>query len=493
MSAEQPRECTYPRLFPFITVRPERFGAIVFNPYLGTDTDLNPVEAFIARLCRGHSSLRQIEEASQRQFGLSPRAAQRYCSDTVSKLRGLCALAFRDAMDSSPRPVPDTPVLPEDGPALSAPKTVIWDVTYACNLRCPHCLTASGRARQNELNTAQALALADRLAQAKVLSLSLSGGEPFLRPDILVLLRHLARTNMRVDIATNGVELPPALLHALRDLPIFQVQVSIDGLEEQHDRFRGRRGAFTASCGTIRRLREEGIATSISTTVTHENVNALEDLIALALELGCSGFKAIPFVPAGRGRRHATRMRLTPTEHYRLCRTLHRRAAELAGRMVVLTEITFACLLEPPPEPMISNGPMGCSAGYDTLSIGADGTVYPCPFLHMFPLGNLLETPLQALWFDHPTLRTLRGLEKAQMGEPCRSCAYAPARCRGGCRAAAYLQQGNLHAADPMCFMTHSRQGRTAEQRTRPNDRHGCSPRKRSGGYSGINADANRG
>lgn len=448
-----------PRLCAFATLRHERFGAIAWNPYLAIERELDPVEAFAAAMCTGEHAFAQIEAAVASRFGLTPEESARRTAEMAEKLGGMAILAHVAGPPRARARLPDIPVFPAEGPALSAPKSAIWDVTYACNLRCPHCLTASGKARRDELDTAGALRLIDALVEAKVLTLSLSGGEPLLRPDILTLLRRLAETSMRVDIATNGVELPEPIIEALRGLPIFQIQVSLDGLGEAHDRFRGLPGAFEASCRTLRRLREEGIATSVSTTATRENIGDLDEIIDLALSLGCGGYKAIPFIAAGRGKAFTDRLRLRPEELATLTRVLARRGAELAGQMTVSTEGGFTFLLDHDHDPPTGaaqacndDGPMGCSAGHDTISLGAEGKVYPCPFLHDFPLGHVLDGPLRALWAHAATLQKLRGLHKSDLDEPCRSCEHAPERCRGGCRAAAWLESGSLLGGDPCCF-----------------------------------------
>lgn len=445
-------ECTKPTLYSFITLRMERFGALLFNPYLSLERQLDPVQAYIARLCNGRNSCRQIETAVRRRFGLSDIRARKHISGTVNILLEICALTFRGGEEEPGPQLPDTVVFPKNAPPISAPKNVVWDVTYACNLQCAHCLTSSGSSRDGELNTKQALSLIDKLAEAELFSLSLSGGEPFLRPDLLTLLRHIAGTRMRIDIATNGLHLPSSLLKSLRDLPVFQVQVSIDGIGEQHDQLRGHKGSFEAACSSIQRLQEEGIVVSVSTTVTLSNVNNLNQIIDLALKLGCSGFKAIPFLPAGRGRLHEKELQLDAKAYLQLSQTLVRRSEELRGQMSISTETTFAFLLGAPQNRTFSNGPMGCSAGYDTISIGADGTVYPCPFLQEFPLGNLMRNSLKSIWKEAPILKKLRNLDKQDIGDPCCNCNYAPLICRGGCRAAAYLDCGNLLASDPTCF-----------------------------------------
>jgi mycofactocin biosynthetic radical S-adenosylmethionine protein MftC len=462
-----------PALHSFITLRRERFGALLFNPYMGHEQALDPVDAYAAELFTGSYTLRQVASALECTFGLVPAASLARVEVLTDRLRAAMALGWRRGVPAARVRLPDRPVFADDGPYLSVPKSVIWDLTYACNLRCPHCLTASGIAAGNELDTAGALALIDRLAEAKVLYLSLSGGEPLRRPDILTLLRHIAHTGMRIDIATNGVGIPDPVLEGLQRLPVFQVQVSIDGLGQEHDRFRGRAGAFAEVCRTVAALTAQEIVVSVSTTVTRENLDHLDGIIDLTLKLGCRAFKAIPFLPAGRGAANAQWLAVGPAGHLRLAQILARRQTELAGCMSISTESTFSFLLGAPkaiPARIegagdgqsscesavagLSDGLMGCAAGHDTLSVGADGMVYPCPFLHNFPLGDLLAVPLAELWRTAPMLARLRGLSRHDLADPCRTCHYAATLCHGGCRAAAFFATGNVLGADPGCFRT---------------------------------------
>lgn len=446
-----------PCLFSFVRLRHERFGALLFNPYLGEEEELDPTEAFLAAACDGRRSCRQVEEAASARLGLSREAAGRAAAALADRLRRAFALGLVPVAEREPPEPPALPAFPEDGPYLSAPKHVIWDVTYACNLRCKHCLTSSGKAWPAELDTRGALALLDALAEAQVLSLTVSGGEPLIRRDILTLLRRAGELGLRVEVATNGLVLPRAFLDALDAIPVFDVQVSLDGLGAEHDRFRGRAGAFDAACRSLRALREAGLSTSVSTTVTAENLDRLEALVDLAVELGCSAYKAIPLLPAGRAREADPRLRLDAAGMRRFTAIMTRARDARRGQIQIAMESCFAFLLDPPPDGAPADAPMGCSAGHDTLSIGADGQAYPCPFLHDLPLGNLLEVPLRELWQRSPRFAPLRTLSKQQMGEPCRSCAYAPDLCRGGCRAAAYLHTGYLAAADPCCPLAGAR------------------------------------
>jgi len=443
--------CPAPALFSFITLRNEAFSGILFNPFLSAEVEMDEQETFIAGMCTGAHAINEIREECQTAFGLTAEATARKWDETLIKLNSASAVQFIEKTLSRtsppPKPVPAISVLP-----LSAPKTVIWDVTYACNLSCPHCLTNSGRKGRRELDTKEAFRLIDVLSAAKVLYLSLTGGEPFARGDILELLAYLAETGMRVDIATNGFHVSPKIIKGLRDLPVFQIQVSIDGIGEQHDRFRGRHGAFENACKALLCFKDEGLSTSINMTATAQNIDRLGELIDLAVELGCDAFKAIPFIPAGRGKQNESQLGLGRQGSLKLTKTLAEKSRELAGRINISTESTFLFLLDPPVMSNVADGRMICSAGYDELSIGADGTAYPCPFLHDYPLGNLLTDSIARIWHESTILNDLRMLEKKAMNGPCRTCEYAPEQCRGGCRASAFLACGDLKGSDPLCF-----------------------------------------
>lgn len=441
----------YPNIFSFITLRKENFGAILFNPYLGIEQDLSFAGAYTALLCNGRNSCSQIITQLQKQFSLSRDQAVKEFESNLSVIDNMCALELFDSVNDQSVAV-EVDQFPSQS-CLTAAKSVIWDVTYSCNLSCPHCLTNSGEKSLQELNTKQAVSLIDQLACQKVLYLSLSGGEPFLRKDICQLLKHISQTGMRMDVATNGLVLPEKILNCLKKLSVFQVQVSIDGIGASHDSFRGLKGAFTASCETLRKLKQEGIDISISTTATSQNLNELERIIDLAVNLGCCGFKAIPFLAAGRGKHYQKQLQLSKQQSLQFCQLIVRKSKELMGVINIATETSFSFLLDGQDYTTADlDGGMVCSAGYDTLSIGADGTVYPCPFLQEFPLGNLRHESLRNIWLNSKVLRTLRTLKKKDMCAECKSCSYASSLCSGGCRAAAYISSGSIRGKDPLCF-----------------------------------------
>lgn len=442
---------SFPQLYSFITYRPERFGALVYNSMIGRELELNQAETKILRTLDGTHNLGQIIAEYQKSQLLPSFEADQRVIEVVSKLNGIQSLNFHSSSRSAIAfPSFDHSKDHTNAPYYSAPKNAVWDITYLCNLKCPHCLTSSGNPQVGELTTQEAYKLIDNLASAKLLSLSLSGGEPFLRKDLPKLIRYATSRNIRTDIASNGVAMDDATLEQLRDLPLFHIQISLDGIGEKHDRFRGWPGAFHLILENIKRLKKEGISVSISTTATSENLREIPKLIDLAWEIGCTSYKAIPFLPAGRGAANS-HLALSKENYQELCQILLEKAEEYKGRLNIASETTFSFQLTETYPREAGNGIMGCSASYDTLSIGSDGTAYPCPFFQTIPLGNLMETPLTQLWQESPPLQALRNITKYDLDEPCQSCNYAPDYCRGGCRASAYMNSGRLTGCDSLC------------------------------------------
>ncbi|MCK5034899.1 MAG: radical SAM protein [Candidatus Sabulitectum sp.] len=449
------QEARIARLQPYITFRNEPFGGLVFNPYLGVEEELDPQATYATGMIERGNAIGDITMALQSKFGIDVKAADICLGQVIELLKRMYALNLTDEINTDRPRLHDSPDFGSDPPPYILPKSVIWEVTYRCNMRCPHCLTASGDPISGELDTQQALELINGLARDKILYLSLSGGEPFVRPDILTLLQAISQTNMRLDVATNGLMIPDEVYASLEELDLFQVQVSIDGIGEAHDSFRGVAGSYTKALHTVKKLRECGVSVSLGTTVTPGNVDYLDDLIDLALSLGCSGYKAIPFISAGRGHNFADRLTLNSAQHEKFCRVIERRSQELEGCLRVVTETSYSFLLKPPPKGYRA-GKMGCSAGHDLLTIGADGTVYPCPFFHDLPVGKWDGSSLMGVWWNNPVLNRLRRFNLSDMAQSCQDCEYATILCRGGCRAAAYMSTGDLAGKDPTCFKKYS-------------------------------------
>ncbi|MCU7928468.1 MAG: radical SAM protein [Candidatus Thiodiazotropha sp. (ex Dulcina madagascariensis)] len=159
------------------------------------------------------------------------------------------------------------------------PLIATLQLTNSCNLNCSFCYASSGRAFNDELNPAQWINLLEKLSIGGLMSVTLSGGEPTLArgfPQVLEAASALINT---VDIFTNGMAWLDKTVELVAALGNVRCQVSIDGLERNHDLLRGREGSYELAIGTIKRLSDAGVHVMTAMTVTPANYRDLEKVI----------------------------------------------------------------------------------------------------------------------------------------------------------------------------------------------------------------------
>ncbi len=203
----------------------------------------------------------------------------------------------RNMAPGHPGEAPDTP---EPPPAsrrsslatvlsrgLEAPICLTWELTYACNLACVHCLSSSGRRDPRELDTAEALALIDELRALNVFYVNIGGGEPMLRGDFFPIVEHALGRGVGVKFSTNGTRLTAAAARRLTLLDRLDVQISLDGLDAStNDAVRGR-GSFAAARRAMGQLADAGFGPiKLSVVVTRHTAGQLDDLDALPSSYG---------------------------------------------------------------------------------------------------------------------------------------------------------------------------------------------------------------
>src|SRR3978361_1606640 len=137
---------------------------------------------------------------------------------------------------------------------LDAPICLTWELTYACNLSCVHCLSSSGRRDPRELTTAQCEAVIDELQAMQVFYVNIGGGEPTVRPDFWHLLDYAVRHRVGVKFSTNGIKLDRKRAAQVAATDYVDVQISLDGATaEVNDRVRGE-GSFATAVRALENL-----------------------------------------------------------------------------------------------------------------------------------------------------------------------------------------------------------------------------------------------
>jgi len=370
-----------------------------------------------------------------------------------------------------------------------APFQVVWNITRACNLKCVHCYENAGLPGQDELTTEEALRGIDILADAGVLILAFSGGEPTIRPDILQLIQRSSERGMYPAIATNAI-----VFASRRKVKEFKkaglqfAQISLDGLNpETHDKFRGVPGAFEKTVQGIKNCVAEGLFVEIATTATRFNYKEIPAMIEFAEKLGVNWFMLYNFVPTGRGV-HIVESDLTPDEREDILKICWNKM-KTAGIDVLSTAPQFARIaqeIEAQPIPTGEAGVIaagvcsenetyvvpthfynpklpgqlkrladfigGCGAGRFYMSLEPNGDMFPCVFFpheETVKVGNLFKDDFEEVWRNSELLWQIRNKDK--LAENCGSCDFRYT-C-GGCRARAYNYFKDILAPDPGCIL----------------------------------------
>lgn len=129
------------------------------------------------------------------------------------------------------------------------PKRAVFEATLGCDLRCRHCGSRAGRPRPDELTTAECARLFGELAGLGNQWLTISGGEPMMRPDWLDLVREAAAAGLRAGMITNALRFDAKAATDAKEAGLAAVGLSLDGIGPTHDRVRGRIGHFSRIVG----------------------------------------------------------------------------------------------------------------------------------------------------------------------------------------------------------------------------------------------------
>ncbi|HLH46348.1 MAG TPA: mycofactocin radical SAM maturase [Acidimicrobiales bacterium] len=354
---------------------------------------------------------------------------------------------------------------------LGAPICLTWELTYACNLACVHCLSSSGTRDPRELTAGEARSVVDDLAAMGVFYVNVGGGEPLLRPDFFDLVGYAVERGVGVKFSTNGSRLTAARAARLTAMDYVDVQVSLDGATaEVNDRVRGV-GSYRAARRAMDNLASAGFGPfKISVVVTRHNVGQLDELEALARVYGAQ-LRLTRLRPSGRGADSWHRLRPTAEQQRDLYRWLRERPEVLTGDSFFHLSAFGEAL----------PGLNMCGAGRVVCLIDPVGDVYACPFVihDEFRAGNVRDAGgFAALWRNSARFGALR--EPASAGA-CSSCGAYDA-CGGGCMAAKFYTGIPLDGPDPECVLGHGAPALAAvPERQRPHPGSGHSKAARRG------------
>jgi len=323
----------------------------------------------------------------------------------------------------------------------------VFEVTRECNHTCRHCYNVWKIPGNNypvgELDTDNTIAMLEKMiAQTGARLVTISGGEPFLRPDIFTIIDYLAGRKIAINLITNGSLLTEEVIGRLLPdkVSIFELPL-LSAEREIHDRMSGNPGAFdrvTMAIANLKAARQRVVGVFVA---TRDNQETWEKTFKLAVALGLDGIMFNRFNPGGCGVEFIEELQLSPAELTRALDT----AAVLSDKYVMPVSCSIAmppCLIDTKKYEKIGFG--FCAAGTERAYYTLDpiGNIRPCNHSPRI-IGNLRENDFALIYNASGNREFL-----AAMPSFCGGCKHERV-CQGGCKAAAEACNGDVASLEP--------------------------------------------
>ncbi len=306
------------------------------------------------------------------------------------------------------------------------PTFVIWDCTRQCNLKCEHC-GASKEKYTLELSKKEILKVINDLAKVKTRMFAVTGGEPFLRQDLLEILEYANKKGLKTGIASNGFLINKNLATKIKASKIYSMQISLDGLNDTHNKIRNNHKSFTNTIQAIKNLQEINLPVlQVATTITKSNLNELNTLFTFLKELNIKMWRISIVMPIGRA---LNKNLLLDRNEMNYLLTFVKKNNHKGIKIHIAENLTFLDKYEE----KVRQEPLLCPVGITACCIGVTGNIRGCPEQpdsSKYIEGNIKKESILEIWqngFKRYRLKSILSADKR-----CSQCKNKN-KCLGGC------------------------------------------------------------
>lgn len=353
---------------------------------------------------------------------------------------------------------------------------IVWNMTRRCNLKCIHCYASSeNKAYPNELTFDEAQEMIRDLGDFGAPVLLFSGGEPLLREDIFQHATLARELGIRPVISTNGTLITEEVAERIKSTGFGYVGISLDGVGDRNDIFRGRAGAFEAAMRGFDNLVAVGQKCGLRLTLTRHNYEELDAIFDFIEEhkIDRACFYHLVYTGRGTGLREDD---LTHEESRKAVDLIIDRTADFHRRRLEIDILTvdnhcdgpylyMRMLREGSPRAaevlqlLEWNG--GNSSGIGIAAIDNEGNVHADQFWWHYSFGNVRERKFIDIWTDtsDPLMAGLKNRKPLLRGR-CAKCKWLEI-CNANLRVRAEAVYGDVWAPDPACYLTDEEIGLT--------------------------------
>jgi len=346
---------------------------------------------------------------------------------------------------------------------------VVWNCTRKCNLACMHCYSNSAnKDYEGELTTAQAKKMILELEEFNVPVLLFSGGEPFLRKDLFELNDFAHQHHIRTVISTNGTLITKEIARKIKDNNFDYIGVSLDGINERNDKFRGKTGAFALALSGIRNLVEVKQKVGLRFTITRHNYPDIKDIFRLVEDEAIDRVCFYHLVYSGRGARMTEddlpckQMRecidsICDWAESMYCRGMKKEVLTVDNHADAIYLYLRAKEKDPQKAQKILElleYNKGNASGIAISNVDNQGNVHADQFWQSYTFGNVKERKFGLIWMDtaDPVMAGLKSRTKLIKGR-CSRCRFLEL-CNANFRARAEVVYGDMWQEDPACYLT---------------------------------------
>ena len=327
-------------------------------------------------------------------------------------------------------------------------RAAVVEVTNRCNLRCPCCASASGRARPCEMSLAEMKGVVRDLAALGCRDFTMLGGEFLLRPDWYDIAGEVKAAGMELQLITNGLLVTPEVRRRFRALDPQTVCVSIDGASPES--YRAARGVdgFAKCRALLDELVSDGFRqVSAITTFNSKNIGDFDAFAGMFK--GTDIVWQVQMAHKG-GERFPDELLMTREQYAMFVEKATHWLYDRHGELKILVMDDFGYFPLTPKLRFLCQRWNGCPAGRYVIGIRANGDVLPCLSLGSeYVEANLRKRPLSEIWNDPDSFPRFRRKSGKLTGR-CAKCPMAE-RCKAGCTAMAVSQTGTM-TETPFCI-----------------------------------------
>lgn len=313
----------------------------------------------------------------------------------------------------------------DDNINLEFPLKIQWRITNKCNLHCKHCYL--GKLSQKQLSNQELMVICEKLINSNVMEVTITGGEALLVPSLHLIVAKLIANDIRVNIYTNALLLDSFINKINKELgydPIHMLKlfISVDGTEKVHDDIRGK-GNFSKTINNMKIAIDRGYKIITNTVLSKINYMIVPELYIYLSKLGIYKIQISNIIPMGSA---DDKMVLSKEEKQELICNLKNILKKnnmdnrlLYAEMPDENDNSKVYVVSKNGKEYLQPEKWKCSAGIGKATINYDGTIYCCPFIKNFSLGNILKQEFNEIWSSDERYNFLKFIMKNNNGRVC--------------------------------------------------------------------------